>query len=110
MNGFVIVFDGSIQGLAFHWVTGNLYGTTLVGSVFVCGDTKSSSGGLLTCITLMGRIGINEQIPVNPLQGEVPFFSSPRHGVSHLGFRRNKYILTFLQDDLLCGNKARRWV
>ena len=55
------------MAVAFDWITGNLYGLTLEGSVFVSKQVEST--GLLFCMGLVNGEGLFQEIVLNLVQG-----------------------------------------
>ena len=61
-----IILDGAMTGIAFDWITANLYGVSEDGYVFAC---KSSPRVSLSCVTILSRPGRLYGIAVDPNQG-----------------------------------------
>ena len=61
-----IIIDGTIYGLAFDWVTKNLYGVSSNGIAFACNTT---AGTMLHCVMLISGQGALYGIAVNPYEG-----------------------------------------
>ena len=55
-----------MTGIAFDWITANLYGVSEDGYVFAC---KSSPRVSLSCVTILSRPGRLYGIAVDPNQG-----------------------------------------
>ena len=65
---FIVTTDGLITSIALDWMTGNLYGVTHRGYLFVC---KLTSGAVtsLKCKTLLPGEQMFQVIAVNPNTG-----------------------------------------
>ena len=63
--------DGIFQGLAFDWITGNLYIGARDGYVIVC-DTSVTRSFL--CLPLLTRQFDVDGIALNPTEGHIPLF------------------------------------
>ena len=61
-----MISDGTIYGLAFDWITSNLYGVSSNGIVFACNTT---AGPMIECIALLSGQGNLYGIVVNPIEG-----------------------------------------
>ena len=57
---------GPIYGLAFDWITNNLYGVSQGGHIFAC---KETSNGTFDCYTLRDDQGNVNGIAINPNEG-----------------------------------------
>lgn len=64
-----MIADGQIRGLAFDWITTNLYGVGWNGQVFVCIPSSSSTIGWLTCADLLTGQGNLNGIALDPNNG-----------------------------------------
>ena len=58
--------DGVIRGLAHDWITGNLYGVSQNGIVFVCNTTRNEQ---IDCEVLLSGLGDLYAIALNPVEG-----------------------------------------
>ena len=67
--------------MAHDWITGNLYGVSRNGIVFVC---NTSSSELLDCEVLLSGQGDLIGIALNPIEGYDPKFCSPLHDLCEL--------------------------
>ena len=56
-----------MMGVAFDWITGNLYGIARRGHLFVCKEAEAT--GSLRCMSLVIGKGIFQEIVLNPLKG-----------------------------------------
>ena len=62
-----VLSDELIYELAFDWITGNVYGVTLNGVVFVCDPTRTTASS--SCVgVLTGQVKL-EGVAVNPVAG-----------------------------------------
>ena len=60
------IADGAPYGLAFDWITGNIYASTGNGFILVCDRTRTSN---LTCATVLSNQGDLYGIALNPAEG-----------------------------------------
>ena len=65
--GVAMLADGFIRGLAFDWITMNLYGVSWNGHVFVC--QAPGENGELNCRNLLTGQGTLNGIAVDPNNG-----------------------------------------
>ena len=71
--------DGPITGLAFDWITANVYGVSASGVIFAC---KSLAGepSSLSCVTLVDRQTRLNGIALSPNEGyDLPYNFSAIH-------------------------------
>ena len=61
-----IIPDGAITGIAFDWITTNLYGVSEDGYIFAC---KPIGTGPLSCVTVLQRRRRLYGIALNPNEG-----------------------------------------
>ena len=70
MTGIKVFFrtfaDGGLRGLAFDWITGNMYVGTYDGHILACDTVRTST---LICATMLSNQGTVNGIALHPVAG-----------------------------------------